>query len=52
MTNGQKLIAYQGEPGANSHIACEDVYPGWETLPCATFEDAFAAITDGSATLA
>ncbi len=23
-----KLIAYQGEPGANSHIACRDVYPG------------------------
>ena len=51
MTNGKKLIAYQGEPGANSHIACEDVYPGWETLPCATFEDAFAAISDGTATL-
>ena len=23
-----KVIAYQGEPGANSHIACRDVYPG------------------------
>jgi prephenate dehydratase len=44
-------IAYQGEPGANSHIACVNVYPGWEALPCATFEDAFAAIADGAATL-
>ena len=44
-------IAYQGEPGANSHIACADVYPGWTALPCATFEDAFTAIGDGTATL-
>ena len=39
-----RLIAYQGEPGANSHIACNDVFPELEPLPCATFEDAFAAI--------
>ncbi|HEX3496364.1 MAG TPA: prephenate dehydratase [Methylocella sp.] len=44
-------IAYQGEPGANSHIACINVYPAWEALPCATFEDAFAAIADGAAML-
>jgi prephenate dehydratase len=44
-------IAYQGEPGANSHIACVNVYPGWEALPCATFEDTFAAIADGAARL-
>jgi prephenate dehydratase len=47
----KKLIAYQGEPGANSHIACNDVYPDWEPLPCATFEDALAAIQDGTAGL-
>jgi prephenate dehydratase len=46
-----KIIAYQGEPGANSHIACRDAYPDWEPLPCATFEDAFAAIGDGKADL-
>ncbi|MDF2115891.1 prephenate dehydratase [Roseiarcaceae bacterium H3SJ34-1] len=50
MSNGKK-IAYQGEPGANSHIACKAVYPDWEPLPCATFEDALAAIADGSADL-
>ncbi len=46
-----KIIAYQGEPGANSHIACSEVYPGWETLPCASFEDAFSAISEGRAEL-
>jgi prephenate dehydratase len=47
-----KTIAYQGEPGANSHIACIDVYPDWTPLPCPTFEDAFAAVTEGQAQLA
>ena len=47
-----RLISYQGEAGANSHIACQEVYPDWEPLPCATFEDAFAALTDGPASLA
>ncbi len=45
------VIAYQGEPGANSHIACADAYPDWTPLPCATFEDAFAAVTEGRAAL-
>ncbi|SFK49821.1 prephenate dehydratase [Methylocapsa palsarum] len=44
-------IAYQGEPGANSHIACTKAYPGLDPMPCATFEDAMAAIEDGSAAL-
>ena len=46
-----KIIAYQGEPGANSHIACREVYPDWTPLPCASFEDAFTAISDGAAGL-
>jgi prephenate dehydratase len=45
-------IAYQGEPGANSDIACRDAYSQLTPLPCASFEDAFAAVTDGAATLA
>ena len=48
----KKIISYQGEPGANSHIACEEVHPGWEPLPTPTFEDAFAAVSDGVASLA
>jgi prephenate dehydratase len=47
-----KKIAYQGEPGANSHIACIDAYPDYESLPCATFEDAFAAVRTRRAKLA
>ena len=44
-------IAYQGEPGANSHIACREVRPDLDPLPCATFEDAFIAVTEGAARL-
>lgn len=45
-------IAYQGEPGSNSDAACRAVYPGLEAVPCATFEDVFAAMADGQADLA
>jgi prephenate dehydratase len=45
-------IAYQGEPGANSHIACIEAYPTSEPVPCGTFEDAFQAVADGEAQLA
>jgi prephenate dehydratase len=48
----KKRIAFQGEPGANSHIACNEAYPGHEPLPCPTFEDAFAAVRGGRAKLA
>jgi prephenate dehydratase len=48
----RKTIAFQGEPGANSHIACNLAYPGYEPLPCPTFEDAFAAVRTGRAALA
>jgi prephenate dehydratase len=44
-------IAFQGEPGANSDIACREVYPDCEPIPCATFEDALAAIQNGEAEL-
>jgi prephenate dehydratase len=47
-----KTIAYQGEPGANSHIACLDDYPDHQPLACATFEDAFVTLQDGGADLA
>jgi prephenate dehydratase len=47
-----KKISFQGEPGANSHIACQEVFPAYEALPCPTFEDAFAAVSEGAAELA
>lgn len=45
-------IAYQGEPGSNSDAACRAVYPHLEAVPCPTFEDVFATMTDGQADLA
>jgi prephenate dehydratase len=47
----RKKVAFQGERGANSHIACHDTYPDYEALPCPTFEDAFAAVAGGEAEL-
>jgi len=44
-------IAYQGEPGANSHIACQEAFPGLSPMPCRTFEDVMAAVEGGSAEL-
>jgi prephenate dehydratase len=42
-------VAYQGEPGANSHLACREVFPELEAAACATFEDALAAVKTGEA---
>ncbi|MAZ16395.1 MAG: prephenate dehydratase [Ahrensia sp.] len=52
MTNSSNLIAFQGEPGANSDTACRDMFPEMEPLPCPTFEDAFNAVESGKARLA
>ncbi|MGI8522634.1 MAG: prephenate dehydratase [Nocardioides sp.] len=45
-------IAYQGEPGSNSHLVCAQRFPDAEAVPCASFEDAFAAVEQGGADLA
>jgi prephenate dehydratase len=45
-------IAFQGVPGAYSHLACKHAYPKLEPLPCASFEDAFDAVRGGKAILA
>lgn len=44
-------IAFQGEFGANSDMACRDMFPDMEPLPCPTFEDAFNAVENGEADL-
>jgi len=44
-------MAFQGEPGANSHIAIREAYPDYEPLPCRTFEDALNAVAAGDAEL-
>jgi len=48
----RKTIVFQGEPGANSHLACREAYPDYEPVPCATFEDCFSAVTAGDVALA
>jgi prephenate dehydratase len=47
----RRKIAFQGEPGANSHEAARDYYPDFEPMACAAFEDAFEAIRNGTAAL-
>ena len=47
-----RRIAYQGEPGSNSHLLCTQPYPDWEAVACASFEDVFAAVENGAADLA
>jgi len=44
-------IVFQGEPGANSHIACREAYPDAEPVPCPTFEDALNAVASREADL-
>lgn len=44
-------VVFQGEPGANSHIATHTVFPQGEAVPCPTFEDCFAALASGAADL-
>jgi prephenate dehydratase len=52
MSKKPKSIVFQGEPGANSHIASREAYPELEAVPCPTFEDAFAALAGGEGDLA
>lgn len=52
VSNSIGRISFQGELGANSDIAARAAYPELEPLACATFEDAFAAVSDGQARLA
>jgi prephenate dehydratase len=48
----EKRIVFQGEPGANSHIACREMYPRYQAVPQPTFEDCFQAVATGEAELA
>lgn len=45
-------IAFQGEAGANSDMACRAAFPYMTTLPCPTFEAAMMAVQGGRAELA
>lgn len=52
MSHQYKSIAFQGERGAYSDMACRAVYPDLETVPCTSFDAAFRAVMDGRADLA
>ncbi len=45
-------IAYQGVPGAYSHIACRNVFPGQDYISCDTFEIAMDLVQKKQADLA
>ena len=47
-----KSIVFQGEPGANSHVACLEAFPDMASQACPTFEDALAAVKSGDAAYA
>jgi prephenate dehydratase len=46
-----RRVVFQGEPGSFSHLAAREALPHCEAVAAATFEDAFAAIRDGSVDL-
>ncbi len=48
-TDPNKTIAFQGVLGANSHMSCQAAYPDMTPMSCATFDEAFAAVTKGDA---
>ena len=41
-------VAFQGEKGAYSHLACLEVFPNAEAIACSTFEEAFLMAKDNS----
>ena len=41
-------VAFQGEKGAYSHLACLEVFPDIEAKACSTFEEAFQLAKDDS----
>jgi prephenate dehydratase len=41
-------IAFQGEKGAYSHLACLEVFPNANAVACSTFEEAFQLVRDDS----
>jgi len=47
-----RTIGYQGEPGANSHLACTEAHPDLEPRAYPVFEDVLAAVKSGEIDLA
>ncbi|WBY07010.1 prephenate dehydratase [Sphingomonas sp. 7/4-4] len=45
----ERTVAFQGAPGANSHIAVREAFADGLPLPCFSFEDAIDAVKEGRA---
>lgn len=45
----ERAVAFQGAPGANSHVAAMEAFPDCLALPCFDFADAIDAVRDGRA---
>ncbi len=45
----ERTVAFQGAPGANSHVAALQAFPDGLPLPCFDFADAIEAVQDGRA---
>ena len=52
MLDTSQKIAFQGVPGAYSHMACQAVKPNMDAIACGSFEDMLYRVQDGQATLA
>ncbi|OWK30038.1 prephenate dehydratase [Sphingomonas dokdonensis] len=44
-----RAVAFQGAPGANSHVAVSEAFPDALPLPCFSFDDAIEAVKTGAA---
>lgn len=44
-----RAVAFQGAPGANSHVAVSEAFPDALPLPCFSFDDAIEAVKNGTA---
>ena len=47
-----KKISFQGELGAYSHLACQNVFSQYETIPCRNFEDALNCVSNDESEMA
>ena len=52
MADASRKIAFQGVPGAYSHMACQLVKPDMDAVACASFEDMLTQVQEGHAALA
>ncbi len=52
MTEADNIIAYQGYPGAYSHLSCSRVFPQMDARACNSFVEAMFMVERGEARLA